>query len=263
MDVDDALLLEQKGKIATITLNNPDKLNTFTIERLDQLRGMFEEIKSNKKIRSVLIRAEGEKAFSAGLDTGMLTSGDPGIKGKIIESGTALSQTVFYMPVPIVCAIAAPAVGWGCILSMLSDFRYMIDEAHFRLPELSIGIYPATGALTLCYMHFGVSLGNEMLFMDKKLSTAEAARVGFVNGAGATRDAVEKMARNAARSLARLNQQVVMYTKMNSRLLQGIEYSAALDLEKRCFKDLMALGKDNDWHAKYLDDLERKAKEFS
>ncbi|MHA1683099.1 MAG: enoyl-CoA hydratase/isomerase family protein [Promethearchaeota archaeon] len=262
MGVDDTILFETKGKIATITLNNPEKLNTFTVERLIRLRDIIEEIRQNKKIRCVLIRAAGDRVFSAGLDTKMLTGGDPTIKERIVEHGTVLSESLFYLPVPVISVITGHAVGWGCIISMLSDFRFAIDTMHFRLPELGIGIYPATGALTLCMMHLGPSLGNEVLFLDKKLTAREAKDCGFVNGIGSTREEVEKMAMDAAKFLSRINQQVAMFSKMNVRLLQNIEYSQALELEKRCFEDLLKLGSEEDWHQKYLEHFEKLKNEF-
>ncbi len=247
------ILANLEGKIARITLNNPEKLNTFTVERMQQLIDIFDKIETDKKIKCVVIDAVGDRAFSAGLDTTMLTGGDASIKDKIVTVGTALSKKVFYLPKFVICAIAAPAVGWGCILSMLSDFRYALQTAYFKLPELEIGIYPATGALTLCMMHFGPSLGNEMLFLSRKLSAEDGARMGFVNGIGASREEVEKLAMETATKISRLNQQVAMYSKANTRVLQPMEYNKALDLEAKCFKDMLELGKEKEWLEKYLE----------
>jgi enoyl-CoA hydratase/carnithine racemase len=248
-----AIISNLEGKIARITLNNPEKLNTFTIERLQQLIEIFDKIEIDKKIKCVVIDAIGDRAFSAGLDTAMLTGGDPDIKSKIVKYGSELSKKVFYSSKFVIVAVAAPAVGWGCILSMLADFRYALNTTYFKLPELEIGIYPATGALTLCMMHFGPSLGNDMLFLSKKLSAEEGVRMGFVNGVGASREEVEKLAMETATKLSRLNQQVAMYSKANTRVLQSLEYGKALDLEARCFQEMLDLGKEKDWLEKYLE----------
>ncbi|NMC08308.1 MAG: enoyl-CoA hydratase/isomerase family protein [Candidatus Lokiarchaeota archaeon] len=256
------IIANLENKIARITLNNPAKLNTFTIERLQQLIAIFDKIEGDKKIKCVIIDAIGDRVFSAGLDTAMLTGGDPDIKTKIVAYGSELSKKVFYSSKFVIGALAAPAVGWGCILSMLCDFRYatskftrdgVAENNYFKLPELEIGIYPATGALTLCMMHFGPSLGNDMLFLSKKLSVEEGARMGFVNGVGETREEVEKLAMETATKLSRLNQQVAMYSKANARMLQPMEYGKALDLEARCFQEMLDLGKEKDWLEKYLD----------
>lgn len=252
-----AILANLEGKIARITLNNPEKLNTFTIERIQQLIEIFDKIENDKKIKCVVIDAVGDRAFSAGLDTTMLTGGDPDIKNKIVKYGSELSKKVFYSSKFVIAAVAAPAVGWGCILSMLSDFRYVLNTVYFKLPELEIGIYPATGALTLCMMHFGPSLGNDMLFLSKKLSAEEGARMGFVNGIGTSREEVEKLAMETATKLSRLNQQVAMYSKANTRVLQSMEYSKALDLEARCFQDMLDLGKEKEWLEKYLESFKK------
>nr|MDO8087529.1 enoyl-CoA hydratase/isomerase family protein [Candidatus Sigynarchaeum springense] len=247
------ILANLEGKIARITLNNPEKLNTFTVERMQQLVDIFDKIETDKKIKCVVIDAVGDRAFSAGLDTAMLTGGDPDIKNKIVAVGTALSKKIFYLPQFVISEVAAPAVGWGCILSMLCDFRYALKTTYFKLPELEIGIYPATGALTLCMMHFGPSLGNDMLFLSKKLSAEEGARLGFVNGLGSSREEIEKLAMESASKLSRLNQQVAMYSKANTRVLQSMEYGRALDLEARCFREMLELGKEKDWLEKYLE----------
>ncbi|MEX2718341.1 MAG: enoyl-CoA hydratase/isomerase family protein [Candidatus Sigynarchaeota archaeon] len=247
------ILANLEGEIARVTLNNPEKLNTFTIERMQQLINIFDKIETDKKIKCVIIDAVGDRAFSAGLDTAMLAGGDPDITNKIVAVGSALSKKVFYLPQFVIAEVAAPAVGWGCILSMLCDFRYALKTTFFKLPELEIGIYPATGALTLCMMHFGPSLGNDMLFLSKKLYAEEGARIGFVNGVGSSREEVDKLAMETATKLSRLNQQVAMFSKANTRVLQSLEYGRAIDLEARCFQDMLDLGKEKDWLEKYLE----------
>ena len=259
----DWIIVNAEKKVARLTLNNPEKLNTFTVERLVELERIFEDLEKNRKVKTVIIDAVGEKAFSAGLDTTMLTSGDGDIKTQVLEAGTKLSLRMFYFPKPIIASIAAPAVGWGCIISMLADYRYIIDSAYFKLPELEIGIYPATGALTLCMMHFGPSIGNEVLFLSKKVSAKDAARIGFVNGTGATREEVDKRAKKTAKTLSRLNRQVAMFSKINTRLLQNMEFNKALTLEKKCFNDLMDLAEADDWYEKYLQAFKDMQKEYA
>ena len=253
MSEDDTILSSVEGKIARITLNNPDKLNVLTIERMQRLIEILDEIEQNPKIRVIIINAIGERAFCAGLDTAMLSSGDPNINTKIVEFGSSLSKKVYYLPQFVIGCIAAPAVGWGCILAMLCDFRYVLDTAYFKLPEIEIGIYPATGALTLCMAHFGPSLGNEMLFLSRKLFAEDGARMGFVNGIATTRDDIDNLGNETATKLSRLNQQVAMYSKINARVLRPIEYGKALDLEAQCFKEMLDLGKEKDWLAQYLE----------
>jgi enoyl-CoA hydratase/carnithine racemase len=250
-DTNDGVLFTVTGKIARVTLNEPEKLNTFTVEKLNRMADIVDEITANDKIRCVIFDAMGDKAFSAGLDTKMLSQGDSSIGAHVLEAGSILSKKLFYMPVPAICSIAAPAVGWGCILSMLCDLRYAVQSTYFKLPELEIGIYPATGALTLCLMQFGPSLGMEMMLLGKKVSVEQAAGIGFVNGMAATREEVDELAMNAAKACSRLNQQVVMYTKMNAKLVAG-KFNAAVDLEARCFRELLEEGKNEDWHATYL-----------
>ncbi|MHA1793611.1 MAG: enoyl-CoA hydratase/isomerase family protein [Promethearchaeota archaeon] len=256
MNDDNTIILERSGKVAIITLNNPSRLNTFTPDNMETMIGMLNEIKADKKIKSVLIRAEGDRVFSAGLDTNMLASGGIEAKEQVLKKGSELSRTLYYLPKPVVCAIAAPAVGWGFITAMLCDLRFATRNSHFRLPELEIGIYPATGALSLCQMHFGLSRGFEILFLHDKLSAQKAMDVGFVHGLEDSKDDVEKRALSVAKSLARLNQQVIMYSKTNFKLLQPVEFGKALDLEAYCFNNLLKLGKEENWYDKYLNDFE-------
>jgi enoyl-CoA hydratase/carnithine racemase len=253
MSDDDTILSSVEGKIARITLNNPDKLNVLNIERMQRLIEIFDDIEHNPKIRVVIIDAIGDRAFCAGLDTAMLSGGDPDIKTKIVQYGSALSKKIYYLPQFVIGSIAAPAVGWGCILAMLCDFRYVLDTAFFKLPEIEIGIYPATGALTMCMAHFGPSLGNEMLFLSRKLTAEDGTRIGFVNGTRTSRDEIENLANETATKLSRLNQQVAMYSKINARLLRPVEYGKALDLEAQCFMEMLDVGKEKDWLANYLE----------
>ncbi|MHA1370140.1 MAG: enoyl-CoA hydratase/isomerase family protein [Promethearchaeota archaeon] len=255
--VNETILLEKKGKIATVILNNPEKLNALDINAFKELNRIFNDLKQDKKIRCVFIRGTGEKAFSAGLDTTMLTSGDPDLKNKILEVGSSFSNLLYNFPKPVISVINGLVVGWGMIISMLTDFRYSIKKTYFKLPELEIGIYPATGALTLCMLHFGLSMGKRILFLSEKIPAEEMARVGFVHGLGETIDDVMGMALSTAKYLTRINQQVLRYSKVNVGLMFGVDFQACLDLEARCFIKLMETSKSKDWYELDLQEFEK------
>ncbi|MFX0100606.1 MAG: enoyl-CoA hydratase/isomerase family protein [Candidatus Hodarchaeota archaeon] len=256
------VLLEIKGKVGTVILNDPDNLNVLRVETFKRIIKIFEELEENKKVKCVVIKSVGDRAFSAGLDTKMLTSGDMEIREKIVDVGSALSRVMFYYPKPIICCIAARCVGWGFILAMLSDFRYSTRDIYFKLPELEIGIYPATGALTLPMLHFGPSRGKAILLLSEKLFAEDAERIGFVNGLANTREEVEAMVKEKAKYLSRLNAQVFMYSKLNTSLIAPVNYEKALKIEEECFDTLVKTGGSTDNYTLDLEEFKRLKKKY-
>src|SRR5690606_23310065 len=114
----DCLQLEIEGSIATLTLNRPDSFNSINREMREALRARFREIEVNKKIRVVILTANG-KAFCAGADLkeGMAES----TQDELHESFVPAVQPLRDMGKVVISAVTGITAGIGCTMVTASD----------------------------------------------------------------------------------------------------------------------------------------------
>ena len=174
------IFFEVNERLATITLNRPEKKNAINSLLLDELFSCISEIK-NGKFNALLLKANGDM-FCAGAD--------------LKERATMTEQEVFAfldkfknmllliesLPFPTVCAIHGDAFGGGVEIALAFDIRYMSKSAKVALTETKLGIIPGAGGTQRLARLIGVSLAKEWIFTGSKVDGHTATTVGFANG---------------------------------------------------------------------------------
>ncbi|MHA2167905.1 MAG: enoyl-CoA hydratase/isomerase family protein [Candidatus Hodarchaeales archaeon] len=157
-----SVLYEKTNLIATITINRPDKRNALRMEEFDKLIKFIKDADSDESVHVIHINSEGDKAFSAGLDLNMLQQlvASPENIPRLLEYGFGLVRTMLLAKKPIVVQIQGPAVAWGAIICLAADFVIAGEnpKTFLSLPEIDVGLFPATGALTMALLNSGSSI---------------------------------------------------------------------------------------------------------
>ncbi|RYG23559.1 MAG: enoyl-CoA hydratase/isomerase family protein, partial [Chitinophagaceae bacterium] len=133
-----SLLFEIDNRIATITINRPDKLNALNKTVIEELAKAIDEVISNPDIQSAILTGTGPKAFVAGADISEFSTLDA-------DGGKALAQRgqdlvfskIENSPKPIIAAVNGFALGGGCELAMACHFRVAAEQAKFGQPEVN------------------------------------------------------------------------------------------------------------------------------
>ena len=101
---------------------------------------------------------------------------------KLLHYGDGINRTMIECKKPIVTQVQGVAAGWGCIICCSSDFVIAADnpEIYFSLPEIDVGMFPATGDLMLACTRFGFNLAKKMLLIPQKISLETAVQKDFV-----------------------------------------------------------------------------------
>ena len=187
------------GACATITLRRPEVLNAQTPSTWEALRQIGERLAPD--VRVVVVRGTG-RAFSAGLDTRMFSAeGVPGETGfaEITSappgSGDAMidrfQQGFTWLMSPTLVTVAAVhghAIGVGFQLALACDLRIATTEAKFTMAEPSLGLVPdLTGTLPLVRA-VGYSRAVDICLTGRRVTAAEALRIGLVNSVVAPDD---------------------------------------------------------------------------
>jgi enoyl-CoA hydratase/carnithine racemase len=175
-----AVLLEQKGPIAIITLSRPAALNALTWTMYQQMEAHLEQLATVDTIRAIIIRGEG-KAFAAGTDIQQFRgfSGEDGIAYE--RKMAAIVERLYTISKPTIAAIHGYAVGAGIVVASVCDLRYATPTSRFGVPiARTLG-----NCITLKnYRHLVDSFGSmstkEMLFTGRLLTADEALQSGFL-----------------------------------------------------------------------------------
>ena len=175
-----AVLLEQRGSIALITLSRPTALNALTWTMYQQMETHLEHVAANDSIHAIIIHGEG-KAFAAGTDIQQF-QGFTGEDGVAYEhTMEAIVERLYTITKPTIAAIHGYAVGAGLVIASVCDLRYATPASRFGVPiARTLG-----NCITLKnYRHlvnsFGAMRTKEMLFTGRLLTTTDALQAGFL-----------------------------------------------------------------------------------
>ena len=135
------LVLDVAERIATITVNRPDKLNALNDALMAELGAAMDEVLSRADVGAVLLTGAG-RAFVAGADIGELVD-QTAVEGKArAERGQRTFRKFETSPKPTLAAVNGFALGGGCELAMSCHLRIASEKAKFGQPEVKLGIVP-------------------------------------------------------------------------------------------------------------------------
>ena len=180
----DEVLFDISERVATITLNRPDKMNTINSALGSQLIEALAEVRNNDEVRSAVITGAGDRAFCAGAD---LTQGDgpaasAGPAGHFPTNAAARFDE-FDAKKPLIAAINGHALGGGFEIALICDLRIGAENARARLglPEITLGFFPLAGGPIRLPRAIPQAYANEMLYLGRRLSMEEALQWGVIS----------------------------------------------------------------------------------
>jgi enoyl-CoA hydratase/carnithine racemase len=184
-------------RVATITLNRPDKLNAWTGTMEQEVRAAMHEAESDANVR-VIILTGGGRGFCAGADMSLLGSiaqqglGDQGREHVLRNTGNGgragaradFQKKYSYFPSiqkPVIAAVNGPAVGLGFIITLYCDLRFASDAARFGTAFAKRGLIAEYGISWILPRLIGPANAMDMLFSARLVDASEALRMGLVN----------------------------------------------------------------------------------
>jgi enoyl-CoA hydratase/carnithine racemase len=179
------LLYEVKDKIATITLNRPDKLNAFTGPMIDAWAKSLGEAQADDGVNVVVVTGSG-RAFCSGGDVGrMRRDGEApnALDGKntLWEGIHRVPKTLEAMDKPVIAMVNGLAVGAGMGMSLMCDVRIASDTARFSTGYVKVGLVPGDGDTYFLPRLVGAAKALELLWTADFIEADEALRLGIVN----------------------------------------------------------------------------------
>jgi enoyl-CoA hydratase len=179
------LTLEVSDRIATLTVNRPDKLNALNDATIAELGKAIDEIRSRDDIAGVIVTGAG-RAFVAGADISELASQTPTIAKARARTGQEVFRKFETSPKPVIAAVNGFALGGGCELALACHIRIASDKAKFGQPEVKLGTCPGFGGTQRLSRLVGKGRAIQLITTAEMIDANEAYRIGLVNKVVAT-----------------------------------------------------------------------------
>jgi 2-(1,2-epoxy-1,2-dihydrophenyl)acetyl-CoA isomerase len=179
----ETILFDNANGIARVTLNRPDRLNSFTSQMHEELRAALETVKADAGVRVLLLTGAG-RGFCAGQDLSdraMAPGGAPVDLGASLESNyLPLVRTLRALPLPVVCAVNGVAAGAGANVALACDLVIAARSASFIQAFCKIGLMPDAGGTFFLPRLVGTARAMGLALLGEKLTAEQAADWGLI-----------------------------------------------------------------------------------
>lgn len=174
-----SILFEIKNSIGIITLNRPDKLNSFNREMALLMQDKLDECKSSA-IRCVYITGAG-KGFSAGQDLAeVVDPNGPGMLKILSEHYNPIITRIKNLEKPVVAAVNGVAAGAGANIALSCDIVVAAESASFIQAFSKIGLIPDSGGTYHLPRLIGWQKASALMMLGEKVSATDAERMGMI-----------------------------------------------------------------------------------
>ncbi len=177
----ETLLVDVEDRIATVSINRPDKHNALTMQMLGELHELFGLLQENEDIGGVVITGVGKKAFAAGADISELRNLKARSGVRVSEKGQAVFSRIESSGKPVIAAVEGYALGGGCELALACHLRVASNKASFGLPELGLGLMPGYGGTQRLPRLIGKGRALELILDGNPVDAGRAYEIGLVN----------------------------------------------------------------------------------
>ncbi|MBK4216671.1 enoyl-CoA hydratase [Paracoccus caeni] len=183
--MDKLVLREDRGHVARLVLNNPDKFNALSLEMIEALADAFRAVAEDRAVRVVILAATG-KAFSAGHDLRQMQAarkaedGGRGAFEDLFGRCAVMMQMIPALPQPVIAEVQGIATAAGCQLIASCDLAVAAEGVKFGVNGVNIGLFCSTPMVALTRA-VPAKAAFEMLVTGEFVSAERARELGLVN----------------------------------------------------------------------------------
>lgn len=268
------------NRVATITLNRPDKLNAWTALMESEVRSHMENAEQDDEVRVIVLTGAG-RGFCAGADMSLLSAVaergldyrdlDDRSREQVLRDGANhrkgaspdFQKKYSYFPAigkPVIAAINGPVVGLGLVITLYCDLRLASDASRFSTTFARRGLIAEYGMAWMLPRIIGIANALDLLFSARTIDAAEALRMGLVNRVFPQETFLEKVQESAQelastvspRSLGIIKRQV--YEAMSQPLAEAFDISV---------REMMACFRTEDFKEGVAHFLEKRPAAFT
>ena len=247
--------------VATLTLNRPKALNSFTTEMHAEIRTVMQQVIEDAGIRCLVITGAG-RGFCAGQDLGdraqTTEGGVPDVGASVEKNYNPLIRSIMNLPKPVICAVNGVAAGAGASIALACDIVLAARSASFIQVFCKIGLIPDSGGTWNLPRAVGLARAKGLALLGDRLPAETAQEWGLiwkcVDDDDLQEEARKMAAHFATQPTAALGRIKKLLHESGSNTL-----SAQLDLEQKAMQDL---GQSEDYREGVTAFLEKRPPQF-
>ena len=167
------------GRVAYVTVDNPDKRNALGLEGKRQLALAFRQLARDKLLRVAVLTGAGDRSFMAGADLAEMKDLTPRQAHEVHAWVHHACEAIRALPVPVIARINGYCFGAGMELAASCDMRIGVTTAKFGMPEVRFGIPSGMEACLLPQL-IGWGKTRELIYTGDPIDASEALRCGFL-----------------------------------------------------------------------------------
>jgi enoyl-CoA hydratase/carnithine racemase len=175
----ETILIEKKDQVGLITLNRPQKFNTFSTQLAEDLNVALRQLDGDAEVRVIIIKGAG-KVFSTGIDVSEFHGKTASEHYRWFTLMDQMHLTIASMEKPVIAMVHGYAVANGAGLVAAADFAIMAEDAKLGTTAINVGLL-CTGPIIPMSYGLGKKKTLEMLLSGDMIDAREAERLGLVN----------------------------------------------------------------------------------
>jgi enoyl-CoA hydratase len=220
--VNDHLLLEKRGPIATLVLNRAAKRNPISYDMWSRLPALLEDVASDDAVKVLVVRGAGEAAFSAGADISEFDRYRANAEGARVynEATHVAERALANLAKPSIAMIHGFCIGGGAEIALACDFRFADTNARFGITPARLGIVYSLTATKQLVDLAGPAVARYILYSGQHLEAARAYEVGVFDRLVAP-EALESVTREFAELLCSRSQYSIRSAKAILQRIAG------------------------------------------
>ena len=169
----------EAGRVAFVTVNNPQKRNALGLAGKKALAGVFRRLARDRALRVAVLTGAGDRSFIAGADIAEMKDLTPKAAHEVHAWVHRACEAIRALPVPVIARINGYCFGAGMEIAASCDMRIGVTTAKFGMPEVRFGIPSGMEACLLPQL-IGWGKTRELVFTGDHIDAAEAHRCGFL-----------------------------------------------------------------------------------
>jgi len=240
----------EAGRVATVTVDNPAKLNILDPSGIAALERAFEGLAADEALRAVVLRGAGRRAFIGGADIRAMATLEPESARAFITALHRACDAIRRLPVPVIARIEGYALGAGLEIAASCDLRIAADTARFGMPEVKVGI-PSVIEAALLPLLVGWGRARYLLYTGEIIDAAEAGRWGLVERV-VPPSGLETAVETCVASILAAGPRAIRLQKTLVREWEGLSLNDAIDRGIDAFADAYRTGEPGQRMAAFI-----------
>lgn len=206
------IMLERRGRVAWITLNRPDAMNSINNAVRDQLPKAVRAADADPEVRVIVLRGAGPRAFCAGADIKEFSASVPAIQRRQTLVHDAWIEAIDRARKPVIAAIHGFCLGGGLEIAVACDIRIAARGSTLGFPEVGLGLITGAGGAPKFLRIVGLGRAMDMMLTTERIAAEEAHRIGLVSRL-VDSDKLEEEVMKVAEKIANLPPLAVEFAK--------------------------------------------------